>query len=448
MSVRLALVLLMLALGQPCLAATPETLSYGRFPKILLHAPTGPVARFVILLSDSAGWNAAMDELATTLAADGALVAGVDTPALLQSLADDGDCVDAVGDFENLAHFLQGYRRVPGYFTPLLAGVGGGAALAWATLLQAPAGLFSGFVSLDFCAPQNARCASDEPSQPARLDVPWRALLHTPPACSRADAERLAARASQARLRLVREVETAAALREAVEELAPPASTPRATLDGLPLIEVPAGTPGTRFAVLLSGDGGWAGLDKQVADALATQGLPVVGFDSLRYFWSARTPQGLAADLDRLIRAYAARWRRTEVVLIGYSQGADVLPFAVNRLPPASRRLVSRLVLLGPGARASFEFHLDDWISRDDDGLPLAPELARLAAGETLCVYGKEDEDSICPRLAPTQARLIALPGDHHFDGDYAALAQRILAQLTQANMPAAPGRPSTVRAP
>ncbi len=445
MRVRLALVLLLLALGQPCLAATTAALSHGRFPKILLHAPPGPVVRFVILLSDTVGWNAAMDELATTLAADGALVAGVDTPALLASLAGDGDCVEAVGDFENLAHFLQGYQRVPGYFTPLLAGVGGGAALAWATLVRAPAGLFSGFVSLDFCASQNARCARDDPSAPTRLDVPWRALLRTPPTCPHAGAERLAA---QARLRIVREVETAAALREAVAALAPPASTPQAALDGLPLVEVPARTPGTRFAVLLSGDGGWAGLDKEVADALAAQGLPVVGFDSLRYFWSARTPQGLAADLDRLIRAYAARWQRTEVVLIGYSQGADVLPFAVNRLPPASRRLVSRLVLLGPGARASFEFHLDDWISRGDDGLPLAPELARLSAGETLCLYGREDEESICPRLAPAQAKLVALPGDHHFDGDYAALAQRILAQLAQTSAPAAPGRPSTAHAP
>ncbi len=49
---------------------------------------------------------------------------------------------------------------------------------------------------------------------------------------------------------------------------------------------------GPTFAVILSGDGGWAGLDKKVAAALAAQGIDVVGIDSLRYFWSERTRRG------------------------------------------------------------------------------------------------------------------------------------------------------------
>src|SRR5207237_1436566 len=97
------------------------------------------------------------------------------------------------------------------------------------------------------------------------------------------------------------------------------------------------------------------------------QGIPVAGFDSLRYFWSARTPDGLAADLDRVIRYYAARWRRSEVVLIGYSQGADVLPFAINRLPAATRARVRSTALLGPGQKASFEFHVTNWIGPSGD---------------------------------------------------------------------------------
>src|SRR3546814_3102258 len=90
--------------------------------------------------------------------------------------------------------------------------------------------------------------------------------------------------------------------------------------------------PGDSFAVLLSGDGGWAGLDKDVGEALKMHGIPVVGIDSLRYFWGKRTPDGLAQDVDRIIRYYAQRWHRHHVLLIGYSQGANVLPFAYNRL--------------------------------------------------------------------------------------------------------------------
>ena len=74
-----------------------------------------------------------------------------------------------------------------------------------------------------------------------------------------------------------------------------------------------------------------------MAAALSAKGIPVVGLDSLRYFWTARTPEGLAADTDRMIRYYLAHFGKKRVLLIGYSQGADVLPFAVNRLPAATR---------------------------------------------------------------------------------------------------------------
>ena len=111
---------------------------------------------------------------------------------------------------------------------------------------------------------------------------------------------------------------------------------------------MPTPRQGDTFAVLLSGDGGWAGLDKAVAGELVAKGVPVVGLDSLRYFWTPRTPSGLAADLDRILEYYAAHWHKTHAVLVGYSQGADVLPFAVNRLNEASQRLLAQVVLMAP----------------------------------------------------------------------------------------------------
>ena len=73
-------------------------------------------------------------------------------------------------------------------------------------------------------------------------------------------------------------------------------AAPPAELADLPMVEVPVTGTGTRFVVLLSGDGGWAGIDKGLAAAFAAQNVPVAGLDSLRYFWKARTPEGLAAD--------------------------------------------------------------------------------------------------------------------------------------------------------
>jgi type IV secretory pathway VirJ component len=183
---------------------------------------------------------------------------------------------------------------------------------------------------------------------------------------------------------------------------------------------------------MISGDGGWATLDKKVAAALAKEGVPVAGIDSLRYFWTARTPEGLAADLDRVIRYYATRWQRRDVILIGYSQGADVLPFAINRLPDSTRAHVRLTALLGPGQKASFEFHLSNWIGKSGDR-PIAPEARSMPPDTTLCIYGADErKDSLCPQLEGTGVQVISKPGGHHLGGDYEALAASILATMPQ----------------
>jgi type IV secretory pathway VirJ component len=197
-------------------------------------------------------------------------------------------------------------------------------------------------------------------------------------------------------------------------------------------VEVPASTRGSAdtFAVLLSGDGGWAGLDKQVAAALTTHGVPVVGLDSLRYFWSKRTPEGLAADLDRILAFYSQHWNRKRALLIGYSQGANVLPFAVNRLAEPSRQIVAQTVLMGLEERAAWEFHVANWIGTGSDAVPIAPEASQLKAATTLCLYGVQEKGSLCPKLPAGSVTAHQLPGGHHFDGNYASLAELILARL------------------
>jgi type IV secretory pathway VirJ component len=210
----------------------------------------------------------------------------------------------------------------------------------------------------------------------------------------------------------------------------PPAAPPPAALGDLPVVEVPA-QPGVKqsaqFAILMSGDGGWAGIDQDIAAALTANGIPVVGLDSLRYYWTARTPDGLAADTDELIRYYLAHLDKKRVLLIGYSQGADVLPFAVNRLPAATRANVALAAILGMSEHALFEFHVSSWISDSNSGPATMPEVERITGIPVLCIYGADEKDSLCPKLDPKKITIVEVKGGHHFDGNYAELAQHIL---------------------
>jgi type IV secretory pathway VirJ component len=190
--------------------------------------------------------------------------------------------------------------------------------------------------------------------------------------------------------------------------------------------------------VLLSGDGGWARLDQELAKALAEGGCPVVGLSSLRYFWTPRTPDGAARDLERICRHYLDAWQARRLVLVGYSFGADALPFMVNRLPPDLRARISLVVLVGLGTEASFEFHLSEWLGRGPRGpeLPVLPELRRLRGPRVLCLDGAQDPGRLGPELEPGLARRVLLPGSHHFAGDYRGLAKVLLGELAATKFP------------
>ena len=439
-----------------------EHLSHGRFEDVTLYRPAGEPKQFVLFLSGDNGWEGAVDVMARKLAEQGALVAGIDVTQLFESLHKDASpCVFPDGDLENLSHYVQGYAQLMTYHTPLLVGYSSGASLAYAMEAQAPAGTFLGALSLGFCVDMDLAkplCRGEGVHFTRHADRQGLDLLPSKnlgggwvaihgardKVCPAAPAKKFVAQVPRAQFVELPKVDHDYAqprqwqsqFLAAYQHLtanAPALPAPPVSLADLPLIELRTQTPGPTLAVLLSGDGGWAGLDKKVAAALVEKGIDVVGVDSLRYFWTKRTPQGLAVDVDRIVRYYAAQWHDTNVVLIGYSQGADVLPFAINRLPPATRSLITHSVMLGLGQNASFEFHVGNWLSDDDpDALPIRPEAAQLQPGKTLCIYGADEKNSLCPQLAPGSVEAYAMKGGHHFDGAYEELAKVILEKASK----------------
>jgi type IV secretory pathway VirJ component len=216
----------------------------------------------------------------------------------------------------------------------------------------------------------------------------------------------------------------------AAQPAAPTATQPSADVSDLPLVEVPArGEPTDTLAVIVSGDGGWAGIDRELGDAIAGRGVAVVGLNSLKYFWKKKTPEIAGGDLERILRHYLAAWVKEKVVLAGYSRGAEVLPFMANRLPGELRSRVVLLALLGPSPRVEFEFHVGDWLGGggSKNELPVRPEIEKLAGTPILCLYGEAERDSLCPQLPASLATPMPLKGAHHFGGDYGTIAETIL---------------------
>ncbi len=456
--------------GRPATPAATEVFNYGRFGAVQLRRPRGTVRSVALYLRGGA--QTVAPQFAELLAEHGTLVASLDAGRYLEASRTASEaCVQPAADLENLSHYLQSRAGLPEYLTPVLVGEGDGAALVYTTLAEAPEGLFRGAVSLGFC-PQlplvKPVCSGPALGSTLRRDAHGTVtgLTLLPAAHLSAhwavlpDESAQACPLPQAELRrFVKSVPGAALLGAtgpgsdgagAAQRLEPylaafdrlaavPASLPtpagsseHAALADLPLHFVPAVPHAEQpwFAVLLSGDGGWVGIDKGIAAALAHHGIPVVGWDSLKYYWKARTPDGAARDLARVLDHYSASLHKRRVLLVGYSQGADTLPFMINRLPESLRREIGLTALLGLSDNAVFEFHVANWLGDPPKGLPTAPELAAWHASPYLCIYGESDADAACAAITGHDGRVVKLHGGHHFAGRYAAVAAVILGDL------------------
>jgi len=435
-----------------------STVDGGRFGAIHVYRPNQPLSGVVLFLSGDGGWRGGVIDLARRLAGEGYLVGGIDVRSYLAAIAPrantrmpDGACVSFAQDIAGLSQQFQHALGLPEYTRPLLFGYSAGAAVAYGALAQAPARLFVGGVSLAFCPEMDfdgARlCAGaglhyapaphNDPGEHEIVMTPDPHLVHSwtvvhgdrDNVCDAPAAKTFAAAIPSARLislpQAGHELQGADSwwprLRSNYQAMQVADRSPQtvAVIDvqDLPVTEVPAtGNGHDVFAVLISGDGGWAQLDQDLSAELARRGIPVAGLNSLRYFWRARTPESAAVDVGHLIEHYAAQWHKTRVLLIGYSFGADVLPSVVNRLPAIARARVVSVSLLGLGPRATYEVTAGEWLpGMSSKGTLILPEIEKLGATPLLCVQGEGEKDTLCPELQKRGALVRQIGEKHHF---------------------------------
>ncbi|HDZ39264.1 MAG TPA: virulence factor family protein, partial [Marinobacter sp.] len=393
--------ILLLVVVAGCQQPPVMVIKAGRMGEIAYLAPESEPTGVVFLFSGADGWNADLDDVAEAWQNKGAIVLKVPLPGYLEALRASADgCHYLISEIEDTSKRIQKTLGTRRYHAPILAGTGMGATLVYGALAQSPASTVEGAFSNGLPTRLDTRvplCAG-APSTPATgggftyspvtsLNGWWQMM---PNAGQLKQARAFASKVNGARLIDEPEppdstmVERFDRLSEG--KLAPPDNLGQ-VIANLPLVELPVKNEGTLMAVIWSGDGGWRDLDKTIGERLQSEGIPVVGVDSLRYFWRDRTPLEIGSDLAVILRHYQKVWKRQHIVLIGYSFGADVMPFAVNKLPMDLQDTIVRISLLGLAKETVFGIHIADRLlnRESEDELPVLPEVAKLDLQKVQC---------------------------------------------------------------
>ena len=201
------------------------------------------------------------------------------------------------------------------------------------------------------------------------------------------------------------------------------------TENDLPLEIIPAKKDGgDTMVMLISGDGGWISFDKDLANEFAEQGVPVVGLNSLKYFWKKKTPEQTARELAQIITLYSVKWKKDKIILCGFSFGAEVMPFIYNRLPLNLKEKVKCIQLLSPSYFTDFEIRVNDlmFIASKQKIKNVEPEVKKISI-PIICFYGTQEEATPLKSVKMPNFKVVTLEGDHHYKNQFAQMVKLAL---------------------
>ena len=180
----------------------------------------------------------------------------------------------------------------------------------------------------------------------------------------------------------------------------------------------------------ISGDGGFNKFSTSFMQSLNKEGYAVIGLDAKDYFWNKKKPQEAATAIETAINGSNKEWKKKNIVLIGYSFGANVSPFMLTHISVALSNKITHLILLSPSAKTDFEIHvlqMFGWGKETGESVPA--EINKIVKAVTIIV-GDDENEFPFDQLTIRNKQIIKMPGGHHYDGDVTALCKQVVQHL------------------
>jgi type IV secretory pathway VirJ component len=428
-----------------------DSLNVVPFGQVYIYNQTINNPDVIIMISGDNGWKSGVIGFAQKFSEQNALVIGVDIRRYFKELRQrTDDCYKVTADFVNLATVIEKKYNFSGYKSPVIMGYSSGATLVYGILAQARPGTFTGGISLGFCpdlelpkmlCELNGLSEKADPAaksytlQPdARLGNPW-IVLHgmLDNVCNYSEVADFVKKTAGAELISLPEVGhgfskwvdfmpqwiDAYNRLKAKSEKSNPPDINDTGIKNIPLIITDAKIRNNDapVAMIISGDGGWYSFEQSIADKLAESGITTLGLDSKKYFWNRRTPEETAADIVRVFSFYSKTLEKDRFLLIGYSLGAEIIPFIVNRFPENMKAKICMSVLLSPETNTDFEVHISNMLGMGNskNTYLVIDEIKKMKSLPVMCIFGEGEKSKVPLLLKGTEVKINIIPGDHHY---------------------------------
>ena len=437
-----------------------DSLSVSRFGKVFIYKQPGIPANVIILISGESGWNDGIIEFAKSFVDKNTIVIGVDILTYYSQLRPRReDCYMVAPDFLELATSVERKYNFTGYNPPVVMGYSSGATLVYGILAQARPGAFMGGISLGFnpeielpkrlCQAngltENVTTAGKSYHlQPdSHLGNHWIVLQgKKDKVCTIDSVATFVKKAVNAELiaipeeghNFIKMADFMPQWKDAYNRIltkylfAQGENIPANKFTNVPCIIIKEKTQvkNAPVALLFSGDGGWFAFEQNIAEKLGAYGIPTIGIDTKKYFWNRKTPEKTASDIAEVLNFYGHEWGKTKFIIIGYSQGAEIVPFLVTHFPDGLKSGVISAVMLSPATTTDFEIHITNMIglgSRQNT-YSVIDEINKMPKITTLCIFGDGERTNIPGLLKGTLVKISLIPGDHHYHGNAALIVK------------------------
>ncbi|HTN07364.1 AcvB/VirJ family lysyl-phosphatidylglycerol hydrolase [Agriterribacter sp.] len=199
----------------------------------------------------------------------------------------------------------------------------------------------------------------------------------------------------------------------------------------LPVQEWAAASRDKPFIFYISGDGGLNTYSTDLCAALNKEGYEIAALNARTYFWDKKTPGKTAMDVNNYLSKKTAGRKNKQVVFIGYSFGADVLPFIISRLSKSIHDNLRVSFMMASSGSTDFEIHWSDILGENKRrSMDVVSEINKLVEDNLVIVTASDEHTPDLKEISLKKYTHEILPGGHHFDGDTEEVARVLLKHI------------------